>query len=123
MTEGISHSPGTRANRHSGTSEHFWRQQPRAVLSPHAPQIVRPSSSADLVREELQGDPEERLGQQFPEANESQESGATEKGESELSFISGRSMALPVALSSIISAEELAKLRPRMDARLFPSPG
>uniref|UniRef100_A0A8D2CS98 Leucine rich repeat containing 43 n=1 Tax=Sciurus vulgaris TaxID=55149 RepID=A0A8D2CS98_SCIVU len=56
-------------------------------------------------------------------ADESQESGATELGESELSFISGHSVPLPVPLSAINSAEELAKLRPRMDPRLFPSPG
>uniref|UniRef100_A0A8D2I0J9 Leucine rich repeat containing 43 n=1 Tax=Urocitellus parryii TaxID=9999 RepID=A0A8D2I0J9_UROPR len=84
-------------------------------------QIVRPSS-AELVGDELQGGSEVQLLEELQEANESQESGATEMGESELSFISGRS-ALPVPLSSINSAEELAKLRPRMDPRLFPSPG
>uniref|UniRef100_A0A8C9Q5M1 Leucine rich repeat containing 43 n=1 Tax=Spermophilus dauricus TaxID=99837 RepID=A0A8C9Q5M1_SPEDA len=84
-------------------------------------QIVRPSS-AELVGDELQGGSEVQLLEELQEANESQESGATEMEESELSFNSGHS-ALPVPLSSINSAEELAKLRPRMDPRLFPSPG
>uniref|UniRef100_A0A8C9QAL2 Leucine rich repeat containing 43 n=1 Tax=Spermophilus dauricus TaxID=99837 RepID=A0A8C9QAL2_SPEDA len=84
-------------------------------------EIVRPSS-AELVGDELQGGSEVQLLEELQEANESQESGATEMEESELSFNSGHS-ALPVPLSSINSAEELAKLRPRMDPRLFPSPG
>ncbi|KAM5187799.1 leucine-rich repeat-containing protein 43 [Callospermophilus lateralis] len=83
--------------------------------------IVRPSST-ELVGNELQRGSEVQLLEELQEANESQESGVTEMGESELSFISGRS-ALPMPLSSINSAEELAKLRPRMDPRLFPSPG
>ncbi|XP_047417409.1 leucine-rich repeat-containing protein 43 isoform X2 [Sciurus carolinensis] len=88
-------------------------------------EIVRPTTSADLVVQELQGEAEEQLCEELREAvaDESQESGATELGESELSFISGHSVPLPVPLSAINSAEELAKLRPRMDPRLFPSPG
>ncbi|KAM4827012.1 leucine-rich repeat-containing protein 43 [Thomomys bottae] len=51
---------------------------------------------------------------------ESMESGATEQGQSESSVLTVHSAALP---QDTESAEELAKLRPRIDPRLCPSPG
>uniref|UniRef100_A0A8C0XWP2 Leucine-rich repeat-containing protein 43 n=1 Tax=Castor canadensis TaxID=51338 RepID=A0A8C0XWP2_CASCN len=65
----------------------------------------------------------EEVDEEFPEelGEESLESGITELGEeSDLSLISGHSAPLT---QSISSAEELAKLRPRIDPRLCPSPG
>ncbi|XP_077015850.1 leucine-rich repeat-containing protein 43 [Tamandua tetradactyla] len=78
-------------------------------------QIVKPSSLSTEIL--LQDFPEE--GSQG--AEESLESGAlSASGELEESVGSGRSAVLPRSLDS---AEELAKLRPRIDPRLCPSPG
>uniref|UniRef100_A0A8C0DAQ4 Leucine rich repeat containing 43 n=1 Tax=Balaenoptera musculus TaxID=9771 RepID=A0A8C0DAQ4_BALMU len=68
------------------------------------------------------------LGEDIPkepvkEAEDSVESGLASQsrsGELEVSVVSGASVPLP---RSIDSAEELAKLRPRLDPRLCPSPG
>ncbi|KAM9621909.1 leucine-rich repeat-containing protein 43 [Trichechus inunguis] len=77
-------------------------------------EIVKPSSSPEIV-------PEESPEEDVEEAEESVESGGmTESGELEGS-VSVRGSA--VLQRSIDSAEELAKLRPRIDPRLCPSPG
>ncbi|XP_004385090.1 leucine-rich repeat-containing protein 43 [Trichechus manatus latirostris] len=77
-------------------------------------EIVKPSSSPEIV-------PEESPEEDVEEAEESVESGGmTESGELEGS-VSVRGSA--VLQTSIDSAEELAKLRPRIDPRLCPSPG
>nr|XP_020016657.1 leucine-rich repeat-containing protein 43 [Castor canadensis] len=94
-------------------------------------EIVKPSPSSELPGEEIdeQSSEEamkevtEEVDEEFPEelGEESLESGITELGEeSDLSLISGHSAPLT---QSISSAEELAKLRPRIDPRLCPSPG
>nr|XP_035940927.1 leucine-rich repeat-containing protein 43 isoform X1 [Halichoerus grypus] len=77
-------------------------------------EIVRPSPSLEELGEDI---PEEV----FEEAEDSLESGlSTESGELESSVASGGSGPLPTVTDS---AEELAKLRPRIDPRLCPSPG
>ncbi|XP_023576375.1 leucine-rich repeat-containing protein 43 [Octodon degus] len=79
-------------------------------------EIVKPLSSAELLGEEV---PEE--GAEEDVAEESVESvETTEQAESESSVVSGRSAPQPPSMDS---AEELAKLRPRMDPRLCPAPG
>uniref|UniRef100_G3TH14 Leucine rich repeat containing 43 n=1 Tax=Loxodonta africana TaxID=9785 RepID=G3TH14_LOXAF len=65
--------------------------------------------------------PEESPEEDIEEAEESVESGGmTESGELEGSVSVGGSAVLP---RSVDSVEELAKLRPRIDPRLCPSPG
>ncbi|XP_040475916.1 leucine-rich repeat-containing protein 43 [Ursus maritimus] len=76
--------------------------------------IVKPSPSTEQLVEDI---PEEL----FEEAEDSVESGlSTLSGELEGSVASGGSGSLPRVTDS---AEELAKLRPRIDPRLCPSPG
>ncbi|XP_057161810.1 leucine-rich repeat-containing protein 43 [Ursus arctos] len=77
-------------------------------------EIVKPSPSTEQLVEDI---PEEL----FEEAEDSVESGlSTLSGELEGSVASGGSGSLPRVTDS---AEELAKLRPRIDPRLCPSPG
>uniref|UniRef100_A0A452TFP8 Leucine rich repeat containing 43 n=1 Tax=Ursus maritimus TaxID=29073 RepID=A0A452TFP8_URSMA len=83
-------------------------------VSGSLPQIVKPSPSTEQLVEDI---PEEL----FEEAEDSVESGlSTLSGELEGSVASGGSGSLPRVTDS---AEELAKLRPRIDPRLCPSPG
>uniref|UniRef100_A0A7N5KGN2 Leucine rich repeat containing 43 n=1 Tax=Ailuropoda melanoleuca TaxID=9646 RepID=A0A7N5KGN2_AILME len=83
-------------------------------MSGSLPQIVKPSPSTEQLVEDI---PEEL----FEEAEDSVESGlSTLSGELEGSVASGGSGSLPQVTDS---AEELAKLRPRIDPRLCPSPG
>ena len=83
-------------------------------MSGSLPQIVKPSPSTEQLVEDI---PEEL----FEEAEDSVESGlSTLSGELEGSVASGGSGSLPRVTDS---AEELAKLRPRIDPRLCPSPG
>nr|XP_023395020.1 leucine-rich repeat-containing protein 43 [Loxodonta africana] len=77
-------------------------------------EIVKPLSSTEIL-------PEESPEEDIEEAEESVESGGmTESGELEGSVSVGGSAVLP---RSVDSVEELAKLRPRIDPRLCPSPG
>ncbi|VCW91057.1 unnamed protein product [Gulo gulo] len=77
-------------------------------------EIVKPSPSAEQLGEDI---PEELFG----EAEDSPESGlSSQSGELEESGASDGSGHLPRVTDS---AEELAKLRPRIDPRLCPSPG
>ncbi|XP_053442963.1 leucine-rich repeat-containing protein 43 [Nycticebus coucang] len=78
-------------------------------------EIVSPSSCTELFAAE-------EFSEEFSEeaAEESVESESADMGESVSSIVSVRSPALPRLVDS---AEELAKLRPRVDPRLFPSPG
>ncbi|XP_008575688.1 PREDICTED: leucine-rich repeat-containing protein 43 [Galeopterus variegatus] len=78
-------------------------------------EIVKPSPSTEVPGEELPDEVTEE------EAEESLESEAMASRESESSLVSARSAVLPPR--STDSAEELAKLRPRIDPRLCPSPG
>uniref|UniRef100_A0A2K6CG71 Leucine rich repeat containing 43 n=1 Tax=Macaca nemestrina TaxID=9545 RepID=A0A2K6CG71_MACNE len=88
-------------------------------------EIVKPSPSSELLVEES---PEEVgedvikdiVGGVTEEVEGSLESEVEESGESELSVISGPSTVLQTPRAS---AEELAKLRLRIDPRLCPSPG
>ncbi|XP_051693735.1 leucine-rich repeat-containing protein 43 isoform X2 [Oryctolagus cuniculus] len=80
-------------------------------------EIVQPSPSAELLGEDFNEDFPEELGGEASEEAESAESATTELLDSELSLVSA---ALP---RSTDSAEELAKLRPRMDDHLCLSPG
>ncbi|XP_054384323.1 leucine-rich repeat-containing protein 43 isoform X6 [Pongo abelii] len=88
-------------------------------------EIVKPSPSSELLVEES---PEEVVGDVIKDIVEevteevegSLESEVEESGESELSVISGPSTILQTPRAS---AEELAKLRLRIDPRLCPSPG
>ncbi|XP_012518865.1 PREDICTED: leucine-rich repeat-containing protein 43 [Propithecus coquereli] len=76
--------------------------------------IVKPSPSPELFVEDF--------AEEFVEEaeEESPESGMADSGESESTLVSAESAAVP---RSIDSAQELAKLRPCVDPRLFPSPG
>ncbi|XP_045881237.1 leucine-rich repeat-containing protein 43 [Meles meles] len=77
-------------------------------------EIVEPSPSTEQLGEDI---PEELFG----EAEDSPESGlSSQSGELEESGASDGSGHLPTVTDS---AEELAKLRPRIDPRLCPSPG
>ncbi|XP_020138756.2 leucine-rich repeat-containing protein 43 [Microcebus murinus] len=78
-------------------------------------EIVKPSPSPELFVEEAFA--EEDF---MEEAKESVESGTGESGESDSTHDSPESASVPRSLDS---AEELAKLRPRVDPRLLPSPG
>ncbi|XP_064235730.1 leucine-rich repeat-containing protein 43 isoform X1 [Aotus nancymaae] len=86
-------------------------------------EIVKPSPSSELLVEES---PEEVIENVVEDVVEevtkegSLESEVEEWGESELSVVSVPSTVLPTPRAS---AEELAKLRPRIDPRLCPSPG
>nr|XP_015287161.2 leucine-rich repeat-containing protein 43 isoform X1 [Macaca fascicularis] len=88
-------------------------------------EIVKPSPSSELLVDES---PEEVgedvikdiVGGVTEEVEGSLESEVEESGESELSVISGPSTVLQTPRAS---AEELAKLRLRIDPRLCPSPG
>ncbi|XP_062038822.1 leucine-rich repeat-containing protein 43 [Lepus europaeus] len=80
-------------------------------------EIVQPSPSTELLGEDFNEDFPEELGGEASEEAESAESATTELLDSELSLVSA---ALP---RSGDSAEELAKLRPRMDDHLCLSPG
>lgn len=83
-------------------------------------QIVKPSPSTEPLGEDLAEDLPEELRGEVSEEAESPESGTMELPDSELSLLSGRSAGLP---RSVDSAEELAKLRPRMSHHLSLSPG
>ncbi|KAJ8779291.1 hypothetical protein J1605_012753 [Eschrichtius robustus] len=79
-------------------------------------EIVKPSPSTEQLGEDIPKEP-------VKEAEDSVESGLASQsrsGEPAVSVVSGTSAPLP---QSIDSAEELAKLRPRLDPRLCPSPG
>ncbi|XP_069353601.1 leucine-rich repeat-containing protein 43 [Eulemur rufifrons] len=78
-------------------------------------EIVKPSPSPELFVEEFAEEFVEEA-----EEEESPESGTANSVESESTLVSAESAEVP---RSIDSAEELAKLRPRVDPRLFPSPG
>ncbi|XP_012878523.1 PREDICTED: leucine-rich repeat-containing protein 43 [Dipodomys ordii] len=80
-----------------------------------------PREAARSITKELTP-PTQQGAQAVPEeaAEESVESGATEQGQSESSVLTVPS---PRLQQSTESAEELAKLRPRIDLRLCPSPG
>ncbi|XP_069877682.1 leucine-rich repeat-containing protein 43-like isoform X2 [Dipodomys merriami] len=80
-----------------------------------------PREAARSITKELTP-PAQQGAQAVPEeaAEESVESGATEQGQSESSVLTVPS---PRLQQSTESAEELAKLRPRIDLRLCPSPG
>ncbi|XP_045313600.1 leucine-rich repeat-containing protein 43 isoform X2 [Leopardus geoffroyi] len=81
-------------------------------------EIVTPSPSAEQLAEDIPEDVPEEV---FEEHEDSAESGlSTQSGEREDSLVSGGSATLPGVADS---AEELAKLRPRRDPRLCPSPG
>uniref|UniRef100_A0A8C9D4H2 Leucine rich repeat containing 43 n=1 Tax=Panthera leo TaxID=9689 RepID=A0A8C9D4H2_PANLE len=82
------------------------------------PQIVMPSPSAEQLSEDIPEDVPEEV---FEEHEDSAESGLSAQSEErEDSLVSGGSAPLPGVADS---AEELAKLRPRRDPRLCPSPG
>ncbi|XP_032139337.1 leucine-rich repeat-containing protein 43 [Sapajus apella] len=87
-------------------------------------QIVKPSPSLELLVEESPEEVIENVIEDVEEVTEevegSLESEVEEWGESEVSVISVPSTVLPTPRAS---AEELAKLRPRIDPRLCPSPG
>ncbi|XP_057381919.1 leucine-rich repeat-containing protein 43 [Balaenoptera acutorostrata] len=79
-------------------------------------EIVKPSPSTEQLGKDIPKEP-------VKEAEDSVESGLASQsrsGELAVSVVSGASAPLP---RSIDSAEELAKLRPRLDPRLCPSPG
>ena len=77
-----------------------------------------PSPSAEQLAEDIPEDVPEEV---FEEHEDSAESGlSSQSGEREDSLVSGGSAPLPGVADS---AEELAKLRPRRDPRLCPSPG
>ncbi|XP_044897027.1 leucine-rich repeat-containing protein 43 isoform X4 [Felis catus] len=81
-------------------------------------EIVMPSPSAEQLAEDIPEDVPEEV---FEEHEDSAESGlSSQSGEREDSLVSGGSAPLPGVADS---AEELAKLRPRRDPRLCPSPG
>ncbi|XP_058547316.1 leucine-rich repeat-containing protein 43 isoform X3 [Neofelis nebulosa] len=81
-------------------------------------EIVMPSPSAEQLSEDIPEDVPEEV---FEEHEDSAESGlSAQSGEREDSLVSGGSAPLPGVADS---AEELAKLRPRRDPRLCPSPG
>ncbi|XP_055092948.1 leucine-rich repeat-containing protein 43 isoform X3 [Symphalangus syndactylus] len=84
-------------------------------------EIVKPSPSLELLVEESPEEVVEDVIEDIVEEVEgSLESEVEESGESELSVISGPSTVLQTPRAS---AEELAKLRLRIDPRLCPSPG
>uniref|UniRef100_A0A2K5PVW0 Leucine rich repeat containing 43 n=1 Tax=Cebus imitator TaxID=2715852 RepID=A0A2K5PVW0_CEBIM len=87
-------------------------------------EIVKPSPSLELLVEESPEEVIENVIEDVEEVTEevegSLESEVEEWGESEVSVISVLSTVLPTPRAS---AEELAKLRPRIDPRLCPSPG
>uniref|UniRef100_A0A2K6RZV3 Leucine rich repeat containing 43 n=1 Tax=Saimiri boliviensis boliviensis TaxID=39432 RepID=A0A2K6RZV3_SAIBB len=88
-------------------------------------QIVKPSPSLELLVEEspeevIESVIEDVVEEVTEEMEGSLESEVEEWGESEVSIISVPSTVLPTPRAS---AEELAKLRPRIDPRLCPSPG
>ncbi|XP_042818611.1 leucine-rich repeat-containing protein 43 isoform X1 [Panthera tigris] len=81
-------------------------------------EIVMPSPSAEQLSEDIPEDVPEEV---FEEHEDSAESGLSAQSEErEDSLLSGGSAPLPGVADS---AEELAKLRPRRDPRLCPSPG
>ncbi|XP_042766899.1 leucine-rich repeat-containing protein 43 isoform X3 [Panthera leo] len=81
-------------------------------------EIVMPSPSAEQLSEDIPEDVPEEV---FEEHEDSAESGLSAQSEErEDSLVSGGSAPLPGVADS---AEELAKLRPRRDPRLCPSPG
>ncbi|XP_060468185.2 leucine-rich repeat-containing protein 43 isoform X3 [Panthera onca] len=81
-------------------------------------EIVMPSPSAEQLSEDI---PEDVSKEVFEEHEDSAESGLSAQSEErEDSLVSGGSAPLPGVADS---AEELAKLRPRRDPRLCPSPG
>ncbi|GAB5579005.1 leucine-rich repeat-containing protein 43 isoform X1 [Prionailurus iriomotensis] len=81
-------------------------------------EIVMPSPSTEQLAEDIPEDVPEEV---FEEHEDSAESGlSAQSGEREDSLVSGGSAPLPGVADS---AEELAKLRPRRDPRLCPSPG
>lgn len=100
-----------------------WKSASR-VSSPLG-QIVKPSPSAEQLEaapaEDIPGGhvPAEHVPEEAEDVAESLPTTASQSGELE-SVASAGSVALP---RSTDSAEELAKLRPRIDARLCPSPG
>uniref|UniRef100_F6ZD59 Leucine rich repeat containing 43 n=1 Tax=Callithrix jacchus TaxID=9483 RepID=F6ZD59_CALJA len=88
-------------------------------------EIVKPSPSLELLVEEspeevIENVMEDVVEEVTEEVEGSLESEVEEWGESELSVVSVPSTVLPTPRAS---AEELAKLRPRIDPRLCPSPG
>ncbi|XP_074258225.1 leucine-rich repeat-containing protein 43 isoform X3 [Saimiri boliviensis] len=88
-------------------------------------EIVKPSPSLELLVEEspeevIESVIEDVVEEVTEEMEGSLESEVEEWGESEVSIISVPSTVLPTPRAS---AEELAKLRPRIDPRLCPSPG
>ncbi|XP_047284617.1 leucine-rich repeat-containing protein 43 isoform X5 [Homo sapiens] len=88
-------------------------------------EIVKPSPSLELLVEEspeevVEDVIEDIVEEVTEEVEGSLESEVEESGESELSVISGPSTILQMPRAS---AEELAKLRLRIDPRLCPSPG
>ncbi|KAK2102813.1 Leucine-rich repeat-containing protein 43 [Saguinus oedipus] len=88
-------------------------------------EIVKPSSSLELLVEKspeevIENVIEDVIEEVTEEVEGSLESEVEEWGESELSVVSVPSTVLPTPRAS---AEELTKLRPRIDPRLCPSPG
>ncbi|XP_026899869.2 leucine-rich repeat-containing protein 43 isoform X2 [Acinonyx jubatus] len=81
-------------------------------------EIVMPSSSAEQLAEDIPEDVPEEVFEEHEDSAESELS--AQSGEREDSLVSGGSAPLPGVADS---AEELAKLRPRRDPRLCPSPG
>lgn len=90
------------------------RQGPVRQPRPGGRQKTRQESPKDMSQEMS-----EFIAEMNLMAEDSGESGITDMEESETT-ISIRSAPLP---QSIDSSEELSKLRPRIDARLCPSPG
>ncbi|ELK14306.1 Leucine-rich repeat-containing protein 43 [Pteropus alecto] len=83
-------------------------------------EIVKPSPSVEQLEAVPAEDiPGEHVPEEAEDVAESVPTTASQSGELE-SVVSGGSVALP---RSTDSAEELAKLRPRIDPRLCPSPG
>ncbi|XP_040323305.1 leucine-rich repeat-containing protein 43-like, partial [Herpailurus yagouaroundi] len=82
------------------------------------PEIVMPSPSAEQLAEDIPEDVPEEVFEEHEDSAESELS--AQSGEREDSLVSGGSAPLPGVADS---AEELAKLRPRRDPRLCPSPG
>nr|XP_004668492.1 leucine-rich repeat-containing protein 43 [Jaculus jaculus] len=104
-----------------GTNE-MAEVDPDSVLT----EIVNPTFSTEELDDEEREEAAEEVPEQVAEemtdemAEGSLESGGTELGESESSVISVHSAPL---LQSIDSSEELAKLRPPIDAQVCSSPG
>lgn len=93
------------------------------------PQIVKPSPSVEQIGDEIPEEvtpkevtpkeviPEEVIPEEAKDPVESVPTTTSQSAEMEESVASGRSTPLPT------STEELAKLRPRIDPQLCPSPG